>query len=108
MTTTANATNPSNVSVAELDSEIRHCDGVVSAAGQSRARHARVESAEYEWTTPLNLPGLIALLDDSPSRAVLSGGGVGMHNDDLIESEDGDVSSAFQLPGGLKDLAPRR
>jgi len=108
LTTAPNAPNPNNVPVAELDSEIRHCDGVTSAAGKSPARHPRVESAEYEWTTPLNLPGLIVLPTDSPSRAVHSGSGAGVHDDDLIESEDGDVSSAFQFPGRLKNVSPRR
>jgi len=94
--------------VVELDSPIRASDCAVSDSVRSSSRHGLVASAEYEWTTPLNLPGLIVSADDSPSRAALSGIRAGVSDEDLIESEDGDVSSAFQFPGRLKDLAPRR
>lgn len=106
--TTPSTTNPDSMRLAEMDSAIRHSDSATSDTGRSRPRHTCVESVEYEWTTPLNLPGLIVLPDDSPSRALYSGSGAGVHDDDLIESEDGDMSSAFQFPGRLKNMAPRR
>lgn len=60
-----------------------------------------LESEEYEWTTPLNLPGLIVApsnIDDRlPQPAKSDRPTIG----DVIESEEGDAISACQLPGGL-------
>lgn len=61
-----------------------------------------VESEEYEWTSPLNLPGLIVaapaenrwpVVRQSPARPQAPG--------EVVETEDGDAISACQLPGGL-------
>ena len=55
-----------------------------------------LKSEEYEWTTVLNLPGLIALAPavEPPASAphpVLHG--------EILETEDGDATHACQLPG---------
>lgn len=67
-----------------------------------RSRQALVESAEYEWTTPLNLPGLIASPRDAAPRTAPPALRVREAFDDLIESEDGDMTTACQLPGRLR------
>lgn len=62
------------------------------------ARCALVENAEYEWTTHLNLPGLIVsprAIEPPPEPA----GPVRFAVDEMYETEDGDAASACQLPG---------
>jgi hypothetical protein len=70
-----------------------------------------VESDEYEWTTSACLPGLIVspvqMPPETPAAAPMARRTVS----EIIESEDGDVVSACQLPGGLTtdevgDFAP--
>ena len=65
------------------------------------SRDHLVESEEYEWSSPLSLPGLIVAAratpppfstDVRPSQRIL---------DHVIETEDGDAVSATQLPGCL-------
>ncbi|OQZ06020.1 MAG: hypothetical protein B6D36_07115 [Planctomycetes bacterium UTPLA1] len=61
------------------------------------SQHMLIESIEYEWATPLNLPGLLVSPNDasSPTRQTRE------TTCDLIASEDGDIASACQLPGRL-------
>jgi hypothetical protein len=60
-----------------------------------------VENEEYEWTSALSLPGLIVskAVEEPPAATVVptrQRGGI-----ELVETEDGDATSACQLPGGL-------
>lgn len=59
-----------------------------------------IECAEYEWSRPMSLPGLIAKPD---VKLACSATVAHSLEDELIDSEDGDVSHAFQFPGKLQD-----
>lgn len=68
-------------------------------------RHLPVESDEYEWTSSLNLPGLIvapAAVQPAGARPVRP---TWPHLDGIIETEDGDATSFCQLPGLLESAA---
>lgn len=60
-----------------------------------------LESEEYEWISSLNMPGLIASARPTeqaiPRIVPKERHGAG----EIIETEDGDTTSACQLPGGL-------
>jgi hypothetical protein len=61
-----------------------------------------IESAEYEWVSPLALPGLLV----APSRIrvehpTITPLATRIRHDELLESEDGDVTTACQLPGRI-------
>lgn len=59
-----------------------------------------IESDEYEWTTAVNLPGLLV----SPTNAEHLAPAAPIPRrttSEIIESEDGDVVGPCQLPGGL-------
>lgn len=63
------------------------------------ARCGLVESTEYEWTSPLNLPGLLIAPQRIEPRPTPHGASVAP--DEVIGTEDGDATAACQLPGRL-------
>jgi len=101
-TMTPNSTMADEMRSAEDDFELRHCEG----PAPSIARCALVENAEYEWATPLSLPGLIVSPHGMASRTTLPRVRVRESDYELIESEDGDIASVSQLPGRLSDEPP--
>ncbi len=60
-----------------------------------------VESEEYEWTTPLGLPGLLVAASESQFAASPAPRPQRNETEVVVETEDGDAMSAFQLPGRL-------
>jgi hypothetical protein len=60
-----------------------------------------VESAEYEWTTAVNLPGLIVPPARVGSAPSITAPVAQRATNEIIETEDGDGVSPCQLPGGL-------
>ena len=60
-----------------------------------------IESDEYEWTTSLNLPGLIASPTAVQPVKARESRAIWPHLDGIIETEDGDATSFCQLPGRL-------
>lgn len=60
-----------------------------------------VESAEYEWTTAVNLPGLIVAPTRAESEQPTSESVARRTASEIIETEDGDGIKPCQLPGGL-------
>lgn len=61
-----------------------------------------VENDEYEFTTPLNLPGLLVSPDAiTPPAPAASYSTFPRRLDDVLETEDGDAVSTCQLPGRL-------
>lgn len=65
-------------------------------------RRDLVESEEYEFTTPLNLPGLIvAAHTATPPAPAYSPAPFNRREDDILETEDGDTVSICQLPGRI-------
>lgn len=61
------------------------------------SRQSLIRSIDYEWSTPLNLPGLLV----SPNDASLPTRQARETSCDVIDSEDGDIASASQFPGRL-------
>lgn len=84
---------------AESDPQSRHQDRSTPRRIPSLAHRTLVASAEYEWTTPLNSPGLIVSPCDSSSLKRQAR----EPECDPLDSEDGDVCSPCQLPGQLVD-----
>lgn len=60
-----------------------------------------IESSEYEWTTALNLPGLIVPSTGVQPAKAREGRTIWPYLDGMIETEDGDAVSFCQLPGRL-------
>lgn len=60
-----------------------------------------VESPEYEWTTAVNLPGLIVTPTHVESAPSITAPVARRTTNEIIETEDGDGVSPCQLPGGL-------
>lgn len=94
MTTTAEP-------IERIQDEVRHPVRPRSPRVPPLADRALVESDQYEWTTPLNLPGLVVASHDASPRTTPLVREEGQSVGDLIESEDGDIASARQLPGRL-------
>lgn len=66
-----------------------------------QTRPRLLESEEYEWTTPLNLPGLLVAPSNIDARMPQTARSDRPAIGEVIETEEGDASSACQLPGGL-------
>lgn len=60
-----------------------------------------VESGEYEWTTALNLPGLIVSPAAAQPARAPEYRAIWPHLDGIVETEDGDATSFCQLPGSI-------
>lgn len=68
-------------------------------------RNPLIESREYEWTTPLNLPGLIVAPSAHHPANAQQSRPTWPHLDGIIETEDGDAANFCQLPGLLESAA---
>lgn len=68
--------------------------GVSQSAG-------RVESPDYEWTSPVNLPGLIVPPNDRSGQKTTRRRTSAQVANELFCSEDGDSLHPCQLPGRL-------
>lgn len=64
-------------------------------------RSGFVESDEYEWASPMSLPGLIALTTEHRDPRLTSISPARPESDELFETEDGDASHPVQCPGAL-------
>jgi hypothetical protein len=60
-----------------------------------------IESDEFEWITPLNLPGLIVSPRNVKHVETQQASPMRRSLDDVLETEDGDATSCCQLPGAL-------
>lgn len=100
-TRTMATTVRTDVSEFEPDHSPRTRTAPADAVPSGPARRDLVPDAEYEWTTHLNLPGLIVAPNaiKPPTPAPAKPGRFAV--DALFETEDGDASVACQLPGGL-------
>ena len=60
-----------------------------------------IENEDFEWTTPLGLPGLLVAGRETPAPAPTRAWSWRPAMEDVFETEDGDAVFAVQLPGGL-------
>jgi hypothetical protein len=84
--------------------ETTHRQGHVKRSVQQlpTVSHANlIESDEYEWATPLSLPGLVVAARATPAQVSLEVRHSKRTLADVIETEDGDAISATQIPGCL-------
>lgn len=91
----------------------RRIRGSTSETGLDRASEASppdrpiderggfVESNEYEWASPMSLPGLIATSTACRDPHLPSTSPARPSTDEVFETEDGDASHWFQCPGAL-------
>ncbi len=64
-------------------------------------RRGFVESDEYEWASPMSLPGLIAFSMECRDPQLSSISSARPSTDELFDTEDGDASHWVQCPGSL-------
>lgn len=65
------------------------------------AANRLIESEEFEWTTTLNLPGLLVAGREATAPVPARAASRRPAMEDVFETEDGDAVFAVQLPGGL-------
>ncbi len=87
------------------DSDLQKGAERASQSGRTReipfVRPGLLESEEYEWTTALNMPGLIIAPQTTEPPAVIPPQSERHPLGEVLETEDGDTTSVCQLPGGL-------
>lgn len=68
---------------------------------------ALIESAEYEYTSAVNMPGLLVAADQiRPESSQPVRRAVSRPADELLATEDGDAVSICQLPGRIVSESP--
>lgn len=85
----------------EIDMPVSEAPKRVRNRDALQSRPHLLESEEYEWTTTLNFPGLLVAPSNIDARMPQTARSNRPTIGDVIQTEDGDASSACQLPGGL-------